>query len=89
MTYTKCQEFVSVLDLYEIQMDRKGLSYIRSTVTGSSILPEWRDKYFITKLAFTCPKSTIETLKKGDKMFKVDNKNNRTSSLTSFWCFYC
>ena len=22
-------------------------------------------------------------------MFKVDNKNTRTTSMTSFWCFYC
>ena len=22
-------------------------------------------------------------------MFKVNNKNTRTTSLTSFWCFYC
>ena len=29
-------------------------------------------------------------LEKGMKnMFKFDNKNTRTTSLTSFWCFYC
>ena len=22
-------------------------------------------------------------------MFKVNNKNTRTTSMTSFWCFYC
>ena len=22
-------------------------------------------------------------------MFKIYNKNTRTTSLTSFWCFYC
>ena len=22
-------------------------------------------------------------------MFKVNNKNTRTKSMTSFWCFYC
>ena len=37
----------------------------------------------------TSSKSTIETLEKGVNMFKVKNKNTITTSLTSFWCFYC
>ena len=39
---------------------------------------------------WTCSKSTIEILEKGvKKMFKVTNKNTRTTSLTLFWCLYC
>ena len=38
---------------------------------------------------FTCSKSTIKTLKKVWNMFKVNNKNTRTMSLTSFWWIYC
>ena len=34
-------------------------------------------------------KPTIETAGKGVKMFKVNNENTRTMSLTLFWCFYC
>ena len=36
----------------------------------------------IAHLTFTCSKSTIETLEKGLSMFKVTNKNTRTT-LTS------
>ena len=43
-----------------------------------------------TQLAFTCSKSAIKTLEKScEIMFKVNNKNNRTTSVTSFWFFYC
>ena len=27
--------------------------------------------------------------KRFEMMFKVNNRNTRTISLTSFWCFYC
>ena len=44
----------------------------------------------ITRLTFTCTKAALETLgRKVRNMFKVNNKNTRTTSLTSFWCFYC
>ena len=33
-------------------------------------------------------KSTIETLRKVWNMFKGNNKNIRTTSMMSFWCFY-
>ena len=36
----------------------------------------------ISQLAFTYPKLTIETLEKDVNMFKVNNKNTRTTSLT-------
>ena len=37
----------------------------------------------------TCSRSTQETLEKCINMSKVNNKNIKTRSLTSFWCFYC
>ena len=40
-----------------------------------------------TQITFTCSNSTIETVKKVWNMFKFNNKNTRTLSLTSFWCF--
>ena len=40
-----------------------------------------------TQLIFNC--STEETLEKGVKFFKINFKKTRTTSLTSFWCFYC
>ena len=42
-----------------------------------------------TQLTFTCSKSWIEALEKAWNMFKVNNTNTRTTSLTSFRCFYC
>ena len=43
-----------------------------------------------TQLTFTCLNSTTETLEKGVKyVLKVNNKNTRMTSLTSFWCIYC
>ena len=42
-----------------------------------------------SQLTFYCLKSTIETLEKAWDMFKANNKNTRTTSLTSFWCCYC
>ena len=44
---------------------------------------------FTSQLTFTCSKSTMETLEKVWHMFRVNNKNIRTTSLTSFWCVYC
>ena len=44
----------------------------------------------ITQLKFTCSKLPIETLEKGEKyVHKVNKEKNRTTSMTSFWCFYC
>ena len=40
------------------------------------------------QLTFTCSKSTTETLEKGVKYVKVNNKKPRTTPLASFWCFY-
>ena len=40
----------------------------------------------------TCSMLAIETLEKGVKygnMFKVSNKDARTTSSMSFWCLYC
>ena len=39
------------------------------------------------QLTFTCSKSAIETLEKVWNMSRVNNKSNRTMSLTSLWCF--
>ena len=36
-----------------------------------------------------CSKSTIETKQKARHMFKVNNEYTKTTSLTSFWYFYC
>ena len=38
---------------------------------------------------FTFSKLKIETLEKGVKTFKVNKKDTRTMSMTSFWCLYC
>ena len=38
---------------------------------------------------FTCLKSAIETLEKCVKYVKVNNKDTRITSVTSFWCLYC
>ena len=40
-------------------------------------------------LTFTCSKSIMEILEKVWTMFKVNNKNTRITSLTSFGSFYC
>ena len=57
-----------------------------------------------TQPAFTCSKSVSETPERCVKfvqsqyqkhqnvvqnLFKVSNKDTRTTSLTSFWCLYC
>ena len=41
----------------------------------------------LSQLTFTSSKSTVEILAKD--VFTVNNKNTRTMSLTSLWCFYC
>ena len=41
----------------------------------------------LTQLTFTCSKSTIKIFKKVQNMFKVNNRNTRTTPLTSFWRF--
>ena len=41
-------------------------------------------KIATSQLTFPCAKSTIETLKKGVNMFKLNNKKTRTTSLTLF-----
>ena len=53
----------------------------------------WLEIYVITRaltfqVTFPCSKSAIETLEKGVNMFKVNNKNSKTTSLTPFWCFF-
>ena len=35
------------------------------------------------------PAQTVETLEQGMKMFKVNNKDTRTTAMASFWCLYC
>ena len=43
----------------------------------------------VTKLTFTCSKSTRETLGKGVKYVQLNNKNTRTMPMMSFCCFHC
>ena len=38
---------------------------------------------------FTCWNSTMETQEQYGNMFKVNNKDARTTSMTSFLCLYC
>ena len=45
--------------------------------------------YLKKSVTFTCSKSTIEILENGWNMFKVNNKNVRTTPLILYWCFYC
>ena len=42
-----------------------------------------------TQQSFICAKSTIETLKKAWNMLKVNNKDIKTTSMTSFQWLYC
>ena len=42
----------------------------------------------VTKLTFNCSKSTIKRWKKVCNMFKLNNEDIRTMSMTSFWCFF-
>ena len=42
----------------------------------------------VSKLIFTFSKSTLKTLEKMWNMLKINNKNTRTTSSTSFCCFY-
>ena len=54
----------------------------------------YRMKYFfvvvvLSQTAFTCSKLTIETLEQGVNMFKVNNKDTRTTPLSSLWYLYC
>ena len=41
-------------------------------------------KVTITQQTFTCSKSTIDTLEKGVKYFKVNNKDTRMTSMVLF-----
>ena len=43
----------------------------------------------ITRQSFTYSKTTVEILEKLGNMFKVNRKETRTTSLTSFGCLYC
>ena len=64
--------------------------------SSSTILTEKHKIYMINSpkyvssslLTFPCSKSTIETLEKSVKYVQSNNKNTRTTSMTSFWCFY-
>ena len=66
------------------------------TCSGSKVSP----KFFCNILlclresseshqAFTCSKLTTETLKKKRSTFKVNYKDTRTKSMTSFWTINC
>ena len=57
-----------------------------TTKSFGFILP--RTKNLCTQQTFTCSKQPIETQEQGVNMFKVNNKETRTS-LTSFLCLYC
>ena len=55
-----------------------------------NLLTVHNNSWEATQLTFTFSNSTIETPeKKVGNIFEVNNKNTKTSSLTSFWCFYC
>ena len=43
----------------------------------------------ITQQIFTCPKSTLKSLEEDLKLFYVNNKDTRTTLVTSFWSLYC
>ena len=61
---------------------------VRIMMKTSTVEIVIRQKVLI-QLTFTCSKLTIETLKQVRNMFKVNNKDTRTTPLASFWCFYC
>ena len=71
------------------------LPWKRQKTSGFLIYPRWNKKgqkeplawSEITHLTFTCLKSTIETLEKVWNMLKINNKNIRTMSVSSFWFF--
>ena len=37
----------------------------------------------------TCSKSIMETQEQRGKFVQINNKDTRTTQLTSFWCPYC
>ena len=57
-------------------------SYVRSVYL---LCPVWWNS---SQLSITCWKAITETLENVWHMFKVNNKNTRTTSITSLWCFF-
>ena len=52
--------------------------------------PCCRDVFRIgTYSGFTQPAFTREQKKNVRKLYKVNNKNKETTSMTLFWCHYC
>ena len=45
--------------------------------------------FVLTQPTFTYSKLTIETLEEGMNMFKVNNKDTRTTPMVWFWYRYC
>ena len=41
-------------------------------------------KYYVLDTSSCIPCGNLQS-----KIFKVNNKNTKTTSLMSFWCFYC
>ena len=77
------------------------VSKINSVVIGNKVLVESLvDKYIMmewwkiiieikSQLTAPCLKSPVDATEKVWNMFKSNNKNTRTTSMTSLWCFYC
>ena len=64
-------------------------SYCKDFTQIQVLQTKWPTKY-AAQLKFTCSKSTTESFKKKVRnMFKGNCKDNRTTSLTSYWCLYC
>ena len=62
------------------KLERNGLV---SMLLNASKLP------VSSKQTNACSKSTVETLEKRVNYVQVNNNDNRTTSLTSLWCFSC
>ena len=74
-------QVVDLQKLGQISRERKPKEGIEARVFLRVII--------VIQLAIVCSKLTIETLEQGvNNMFKIDNKDTRTTPLASFRLFY-
>ena len=82
--------FIRVTNLYQILSKKQFYVYISLVPILNHSRPydiSWFDNRFYNKLNF--PAQTIETSEQCVKFVQINNKDTRTTSITSFWCLYC
>ena len=77
---------LKAFNYFRIELHRRCLTGFGIHLSEVQVLESGQS---LGQLTFTCSKSTIEKPGKGVNMFKVNSKNTRTASLTSFWCVHC